>query len=165
MTCIQTIRVVHLFDVPELAATLEDWFIHEWAPWYGPGGQGDAHADLAACHDRNALPICLVALNVEGEPLGTAALKAQSAGSELGVGPWLAAVLVHREHREKGVGSLLVEAIENEAERLGFDAIYTSTDVAMAILERRGWRPFGRTGSIRGPLTVYQFQIEGKSAP
>jgi hypothetical protein len=33
-------------------------------------------------------------LNREGEVPGTAALKSESVGSEIGVGPWLAAVLV-----------------------------------------------------------------------
>ena len=80
----QDIHIVHLFEVPELAPTLERWFIEEWTPWYGPDGPGDAESDLSACRSRDELPICLVALNVDVEVLGTAALKSESVGSELG---------------------------------------------------------------------------------
>jgi GNAT superfamily N-acetyltransferase len=149
-------RICHLIDVPALRAELEQWFVEEWAPWYGPGGQGDAKADLVACGSRDTLPICLVALSDEGELLGTAAIKEDSVGSELGVGPWLAAMLVKREYRGRGVGTALVEAIEAEAARIGFEEIYSSTDTAMKILERRGWKMFGSARSLRGEIAVYQ---------
>ena len=72
--------------------------------YYGPGGPGDAEGDLAACRGRGALPICLVALNTNGDVLGTAALKTESVGGEIGAGPWLAALLVGKDHRGKGCG-------------------------------------------------------------
>ncbi len=152
-------RIAHLVDVPEAAQTLALWFIEEWTPWYGPGGAGNAEEDLAACCSRDTLPICLVALDENDNVLGTAALKSDSVGSELGVGPWLAAILVGKPHRRQGIGSALVAAIEGEAARLGFDAIYTSTDAASAMVERRGWQVFGATQSLRGPITVYRLQI------
>ena len=37
----------------------------------------------------------------------------------------------------------LVEAIEAEAQRLGFPALYTSTDTAESLLQRRGWQAVG----------------------
>ncbi len=160
----QDIHIVHLFEVPELAPTLERWFIEEWTPWYGPDGPGDAESDLSACRSRDELPICLVALNVDVEVLGTAALKSESVGSELGVGPWLAAVLVGKGHQGKGVGTALVAAIEEEAARLGFNSIYTSTDTAEGILERRGWHVFGTTESLRGLVTIYRWRVRGETA-
>lgn len=164
MTPRQDIRILHLVEVPELTPTLVQWFIKEWTPWYGPDGPGNAESDLAACSSRDALPICLVALNGDGDPLGTAALKSESVGSELGVGPWLAAVLVAEAHQGQGVGTTLVQAIEVEAARLGFEAIYTSTDTAMGILERRGWQEFGTTKSLRGPLKIYRCAIRREAA-
>ncbi len=163
MTSHLNIRIVHLLEAPEVAPMLERWFIEEWMPWYGPDGPGDAESDLAACRSRDELPICLVALNMADEVLGTAALKSESVGSELGVGPWLAAVLVGKGHQGKGVGTVLVKAIEEEAARLGFDSIYTSTDTAKGILERRGWQAFGTSESIRGPVTIYRWHVRGET--
>jgi GNAT superfamily N-acetyltransferase len=151
-------------EVPEVGPTLARWFIEEWSPWYGPNGPGDAHADLAACRSREVLPICLVAFDMDGRLLGTAALKSESVGSEIGAGPWLAAVLVGTDHQGKGVGTALVKAIEEEAARLGFGSIYTSTDRAARILERRGWQAFGTAQSIRGEVAIYRRQV-AVSAP
>ena len=158
------VRIAHLIDAPEAVPILVDWFVAEWTPWYGPEGPGDAESDLAACSSRDTLPLCLVAFNTAGALLGTAALKDKSVGSEHGVGPWLAAVLVAAPHQGKGVGSALVAAIEKEAARLGFDAIYTSTDTAGGIMQRRGWQAFGATDSLRGPLTIYRFEIPGDTS-
>ena len=113
-------RIVHLLEAPGTAPVLARWFVEEWTPWYGPGGGGNAESDLAACRGRDVLPLCLVALGTGGDVPGTIALRSESVGSELGVGPWLAAFLVGADHRRKGVGTALVEAIEGEAYRLGF---------------------------------------------
>ena len=131
--------------------------------YYGPGGPGDAESDLAACRGRGALPICLVALNTNGDVLGTAALKTESVGGEIGVGPWLAGLLVGKDHRGRGVGTALVEAIEQEALRLGFASIYTSTDSAAATMERRGWQALGSADSLRGPVAVYRRRVRGEA--
>ena len=160
-----SVRILHLLDAREAMPTLVRWFEEEWAPWYGPSGPGDAESDLAACRGRDMLPICLVALDAENEMLGTAALKTESVGSELGFGPWLAAFLVGREHRGRGVGAALVAAIEDEARRLGFEAVYTSTDVAEGMLERRGWEAIATTLSLRGPITVYRRGLREDGPP
>ncbi len=151
--------IIHLFEMPEVAPTLKQWFVEEWEPWYGPEGPGDAESDLAACRSRDELPICVVALSMKNVVLGTAALKSESVGSERGVGPWLAAVIVGKEHERKGVGTRLVKAIEEEAVRLGFESIYTSTESARRIMERRGWKPFGTTETLRGTATIFRKQV------
>jgi GNAT superfamily N-acetyltransferase len=152
-------------EAPGVAPLLRRWFEEEWAPWYGADGPGDAAQDLAACRSRDALPICLVALGGDGDLLGTAALKHESVGSELAPGPWLAALLVHRGHRNRGVASALVGAIEAEAARLGFTEIFTSTDSAAGIVERRGWRALGTSDSLRGSVTVYRCRLRVPAAP
>ena len=158
----QPIEIVHLLDAPAFAQTLEHWFVAEWAPWYGTTGPGDAAADLAACCKRDELPICLIARQSNGVVVGTASLKDESVGSELGVSPWLAAVLVPKEHHGLGIGTALVRAIVDEAIRRGFDAVYSSTDSAAGILMRGGWREYGATTSLRGHLKVFRRQLATK---
>lgn len=159
----QTFRIAYLSDAPEVLPVLVRWFVQEWAPWYGPDGPGNAEHDLKAYCNRHDLPIGLIALSSENHVLGTATLKSESVGSELDVGPWLAAVLVGENHRGEGIGSALVEAIETEAQRFGFDALYTSTDTAGSILTRRHWEEFGITDSLRGPVIIYRKQFHSTS--
>ena len=147
--------IVNLLEAPDKAPELARWYVAEWEPWYGPDGAGDAAADIAAYSGRDALPVCLIALDADGEMLGSAALKTDSVGSEGGEGPWLAAVLVAKDQRGRGIGTALVGAVEDEATRLGFESLYTSTDTAARILERRQWRRVGTAESLRGQIAVY----------
>jgi GNAT superfamily N-acetyltransferase len=156
----QNLRIVHLVEAREIIPTLAKWFVEEWAPYYGPDGPGVAEEDLMAYCNRDQIPTALVAFDAESNVVGTAALKADSVGSELGQGPWLAAFLVGKHHRGKGVGTALVEAIEREACRLGFQTIYTSTDAAEGIYRRRGWRALNQVSSLRGPITVYKQDLD-----
>ena len=100
----------------------------------------------------------MMPLDGEGGALGTASLKAESVGAELAPGPWLAAMLVGKAHQGRGIGTALAGAIEEEARRLGFAAIYTSTDAAEGIMERRGWQWIGTTVCLRGDIAVFRRQ-------
>ncbi len=148
------IQIAHLFETPSATPILARWFIKEWMPWYGPDGAGDAESDLTACHNKNELPICMVALGPDETVLGTASLKEDSVGSELGVSPWLAALLVAPDQRGRGIGTRLVEALEQQARDMGFNAIYVSTDTARPVFSRLEWEPVGSSESLRGPVTV-----------
>ena len=44
--------------------------------------------------------------------------------------------------------------VKAEACRLGYRTIYTSA-ASEIIVGCRGWKPFGTTNSMRGPITVY----------
>jgi GNAT superfamily N-acetyltransferase len=154
------LRIIHLVEAPETVPTLARWFVEEWAPYYGPDGPGVAEEDLMACCNRDQIPIALVAVDAESNVIGTAALKSESVGSEPDQGPWLGAFLVGRDHRGKGVGTALVEAIEGEACRLGFQTIYTSTDAAEGIFKRRGWQALNQVSSLRGPIIVYRQDLD-----
>ena len=67
---------------------LERWLLEEWEPYYGPDGPGDAEADLRAARVRDALPICLVAVDSDDRPLGTIALREASVDSHRHLSPW-----------------------------------------------------------------------------
>jgi predicted N-acetyltransferase YhbS len=154
------IRIIPLADAIETIPVLERWFIAEWAPYYGPEGMGNSLDDLMACCNRHELPLALVALDGKGNVLGTAALKDESVGSKAGQSPWLAAFLVGPKHRRRGVGTRLVAAIEQQARRLDFDALYVSTDAAENIVKNRGWSPLDTVPSLRGPITVYRLDMK-----
>jgi len=41
------LQIVHLTEVLKIVPTLVDWFIAEWAPRYGPEGEGNADSDMS----------------------------------------------------------------------------------------------------------------------
>lgn len=152
--------VVPLVDAPAARSILARWFVAAWPSWYGPGGRGDAQADLAAAaRCRMTLPVGLVALDEDGTVLGTATIKADGAGSETGVGPWLGALLVGEAHRGHGVGAALVAAAEAEARRLGFPDLYASVIPTRTLLSRAGWEFAGSAGSFGRPLAIWRRRL------
>ena len=150
-------EIALLIDRPGAMPRLSELFIDEWTPWYGPDGKGNALTDLVDCMNRDRLPIAVVAESKNGLVLGSAALKRESLGSEFGFGPWLAAVVVDPDFRNHGVGSSLIRAVEKQAKKLAFTEIFTSTDTANSIVERRGWECLDQAvQSLRGPVSIYK---------
>lgn len=148
------VRVVSLCDRPDVIPELARWFEAEWAPYYGPEGPGagTAERDIRNCCNRDALPLALVALEDGDRTVGTAALKMDSLDTHPQLAPWLAALVAVSDAAE----AALVQAIEAEARRLGFDAVYSGMDEGSAVLRRRGWSAIGRSSSLRGPIAVYE---------
>jgi GNAT superfamily N-acetyltransferase len=154
------LHFTHLVDVPEAIPVLVRWFIAEWEPYYGQGGPGDADRDLTACCNRDETPLALVALTATGEVVGTAALKPHSLDTHRHLGPWMAALLVAREQRGKGIASALVTAVEGEARRLGFATLYSDTASSSSLLSRRGWQALeAGVPTLREPATVYRLDL------
>jgi GNAT superfamily N-acetyltransferase len=154
------IRIIHLMENPSAIPILIQWFIDEWTAWYGPGGCGNAKKDLEECSSCRVLPICLIALSENNTVLGTGSLKTKSIGSKRSDGPWMSALLVGKNHRYQGVGTVLIEAIEEEARQLGFKYLYCSTDTAESILQRRGWKTNGTAETLRGLIPVYRINLD-----
>ncbi len=87
-------------------AALAEAFRAEWPAWYGPGGPGDADADLHAFANADgALPVGVMAQGPTGQPVGVAALKAKSIPSHAHLTRWASAGWVLPACRGQGVGA------------------------------------------------------------
>ena len=96
-----------------------------------------------------------VALDGAGESVGTIAVREESVPSYRHLSPWLAGFLVAPRHRRWGIGSALIAELENEARQLGFERIYTATELA---IENRGWQAI-ETPTLRGVVKVYALDL------
>ncbi len=126
--------------MPEAVPALAGLMRAVWPGWYGPGGEGDADADLRVRSRLEGVPFGVVATE-DGRVLGGAALAGTSYGVEEGEGPWLEGLLVAPEARRRGAGSALVAACEAQAWRNGAQCVFATTVAARGLLLRRGWRP------------------------
>ena len=126
-------------DRPDVAAALTTFLKLTWPDWYGPDGPGDAARDVAARCRSRGLPLGLVALGPDGEVRGTAALGARSHGARGAEAPWLVGLAVAPEYRRRGIGSALVEAVEDHARAGGHETLYAATAAAAGLLRRRDW--------------------------
>ena len=133
-------RIVALRERPEHCAFFARAFEEEWPSWYGPGGPGDAHADLLAfANQPGELPVGVIALSPEGKPLGIAALKVTSIPGFDHLTPWATAGYVVPDRRRQGIGAMLIDALLVEASRLGYSSCYCATGTSASLLIRQGW--------------------------
>ena len=152
------VRIARLSEHPECLANLAAWFEREWPGYYGPGGIADATVDLRAYSNDAALPIGVVALR--GDALcGVAALRPQSIPTHAHLSPWAGAGLVAPRLRRRGIGAMLLAALEGEALRLGFDRIYCATGAAGTLLLRNGWHRIEDVVYDGASLGVYEKRL------
>lgn len=140
---------------PEALPLLERWFEAEWPGYYGPGGCGDAAADLLAYSNARGLPVGVIAL-LGSEPCGVAALRADSIPTHAHLCPWAVAGLVVPGLRGRGIGLRLLRAVEEEARRLGFRHIHCATATAAGLLRRASWAFMEEVDHDGGRLAIFR---------
>ncbi len=127
----------HRDAIPELAQLL----YAEWQDLYVAAGLGlpDLIAALEARTLTDGIPLTLVAVH-DNTVVGCGSLKLKEAGTRDGLSPWVGGLYVKAGHRGKGVGTLLLRALELKAGALGISALYLSADSAVEFYQRNGWR-------------------------
>lgn len=157
------VRIELLADHQEAIPLLARWFVEAWEPYYGPNGPGNAEQDLRFCCDRDRLPIAVIAIDQDGV-CGTAALKEQSVESHAHLRPWLAALLVDPAKRNRGIGTRLVQAIEELARQMEFEVLYVGAGPDAPLYDRRGWTKIGNAKSLREPLGIFRCNLGPRKA-
>ncbi|TYQ18435.1 UNVERIFIED_CONTAM: putative acetyltransferase [Acetivibrio alkalicellulosi] len=54
--------------------------------------------------------------------------------------PWLGGLYVSEEHRNQGIGKVLIEEIKTIAKRLGYDVLYLRTEHALEYYKKLDWQ-------------------------
>ena len=154
-------KIIYLADARELIVPLAPLFVDEWEPYYGRQGPGDAEADLNDCCNHNEIPLALVAVGEDNEIFGTASLKAKSIETHRHLTPWLATFFVVERYRGQGVGVALVEEIEKNAIRLGYDQLYVGARGVTSAMKKKGWSLLDEEENQRGPIDIYERDLRG----
>src|SRR6266849_1763119 len=140
-------RIEQLAKRTELLPVIAAWIYDEW--WQDiPGSSPSDLTDLLRTHlVPDHLPLTLVA-SLNTLPVGTATLLAHDVGTEQwpDLTPWLAAVYVVPEHRRRGIGASLVNAIVSEAAAAVMDVLYLLTTEREEFYTQLGWEVFDRAG-------------------
>jgi len=127
-----------LADRPELIDQLVAAYESCWPGWYGPGGRGDARADLGARAGAGRLPLGLVACEA-GLAVGACALAGESMSRSGAFGAWLVGLWTAPAHRRRGIAAGLLAAAVREARALRIGELRAGTSEAARLFERAGW--------------------------
>lgn len=119
--------IQNLFQNPQHTRTVAGWIYREF--WEDRNGYDQATLEklLGDADDPDRIPLSLIAL-ADGVPAGTVNLIAHDNSKLPELTPWLAALVVVRKYRGKGIGSALVKRLLAEASRLGVTTLYLGTD-------------------------------------
>jgi predicted N-acetyltransferase YhbS len=136
-----SITITYLADheafVPAIAKWQQDQF-----GYLNPAGtleQRDMRLREALARDR--LPMALVAIDEDGELVGSAGIMPTTLTHQH-LTPWLSSVYVPPEQRGRGIASLLSLRACEEAARLGYETIYLFTPSSENLYARLGWTTF-----------------------
>lgn len=147
------VEVVPLAERPELVPVVARWVFEEWGRDWSGSTLESLVADTEAYCRRDALPLALVACR-GGACVGTASLRAHSAGFPEELTPWLVRVYVPREERGGGIGGALVRAAEDAARALGVPRLYLCTSDRQAFYAGLGWEACGESTYHGHAVTV-----------
>jgi GNAT superfamily N-acetyltransferase len=129
--------IIPLAQRPEYIATLAALHLPQWQASHPGWGLQDWENEFR--RHLGDFPCTLMALDEQGELLGSASLVADDMNGTAPYSPWLANVLVLPAARGRGVGSALISAIEEKAKLRGLPALYLFTEDQQALYRRRGW--------------------------
>lgn len=137
-----------LADRPDLLETVARWEFEAWG-YLSPGATLAGRIDdvrAAMCVD--GVPMAFVALDDAGTAVGTASLIDDDLPGDPR-NPWLANVYVAPPARRTGIGSRLVDAVEQQAARFGYRRLYLFTATVPQLYARLGWQTL-ETRDYRG---------------
>jgi len=157
MTCIEL-----LADHVDLLPLLAEWHFREWSHLTPGETLADTVHRLRDAARRGGVPSTFVAL-ADDELIGSASLVAHDMEIRMDLSPWLAGVYVAPAHRRRGIGSLLVRRVVQEAHDLGVPRafLYTTGPENERFYAGLGWSVRERA-EYRGKLRVImQIDVAG----
>jgi len=142
--------------------TLASWIQGEWGNSFLEATFEELVSELEGRATPHRIPAAFVAL--DGDRLvGTASIVRHDMSTRSELSPWLSAVYVPPEERNKGVGSKLVRRAMQEAEILGVKRLYLYTPDQMRFYTRLGWDILERTRYHGVEVVIMSCEIETPS--
>jgi GNAT superfamily N-acetyltransferase len=149
-----SLSIVALADRPELAPVVAQWHFAEWGHHY-PGGTVEGWLEhICTRMHADRIPMTVLALDAEGQPLGTAGLVERDMDTHPELSPWLGGVYVLPAARRRGVASALVRHLVERAAALRIYDLYLYTNGAEALYRRLDWRPLAREPYMGRDVTL-----------
>jgi len=133
-----SISIAHLREHPNAVPTLAAWATDEWGHLTPDRTLADRVEAFGQRMTPGTIPETLVALD-GGIVIGMASIVEIDLSTHPELSPWMASVYVDAAYRGRGVGSIVVRAIMDEADKLHIERIYLITHDRMSFYRRLGW--------------------------
>lgn len=147
--------IAFLADQPQHTGRLARWHHAQWGGLYTNWSLADCAAELQDHATRRTRPTTLIAVDHDGELLGSVSLVDEDAPELAATGDaWLASLYVRPEQRGQGIGAALVRALVAHAAGLGIVRLWLFTPEHAAFYARLGWQRLGPFALNGTPVQV-----------
>ncbi len=152
------LSIEYLVDYPQYIPVVAKWLHSEWGHHNPDKTVQDYEESVRRQLGRDNIPLMLIAL-WDGLPAGTASIFVQDMDIHPELSPWLAAVYVSSDYRNKGIGSKLVGAIEENARNLRIATLYLWTPDKEHFYSRLGWSVLERPVHLNQPVVLMTREV------
>lgn len=149
---------VLLADRPDLIGDIAAGYEAEWPEWYGPGGPGDAIADLRERTRREGVPLGIAVVD-GAELVGAVAITGPTIERWAHLTPWISGGWTRPDRRRQGGGALMVRLAVEQARAMGFARLYVATATAVSLMEREGWTLLERAEHEGEVLSLFAIDL------
>ena len=160
------IAIDYLASCPEFLDALAQLSWKEWQEIYRQREQTleDCLKNYRERMNTDRLPLTLVAVRAglavnRRELVGTVSLKYHDMDTRPDLDPWLGALLVLPEWRNRGVGTMLMHRATEEARRLKVPRLYLWTHSAERLYRKLGWQVVERSDYFGKEAVVMQIDL------
>lgn len=138
------VRIVHLSERPDAVPLIARWRFEQWGGQI-PGSSLQTFLDHTRISARTCgLPQTWISLDGE-RVTGAATLSATDMHTRPELSPWLVGVYVNADDRGRGIGSILVAYVVEQARQMSIETLWLFTPDQERFYRRLGWQTVERT--------------------
>jgi len=146
----------HLKQIHEISAAI----YNEWSHLNPGKSIADVEESLRLRINSDKLPIAFVAIDVNGDWLGTVSIKIHDLEAREYLSPWLASLFVKENVRSLGIGKSLVANVCEKIRQLNLSEIYLYTDSKEPFYNNLGWTLIERQIYHMNQISIMKYSIK-----
>ena len=148
-----TLKIIKLKAKHHGINTVANWTFNEWGHLRPGNTLEDTIHRLQGGLGDNIVPSIYLA-EMDNKPIGTVSLVECDMHIRRQYTPWVASVYVDTEWRNQGIGSKLMNHVENQAKTNGIKNAYLFTPNKQKMYSRLGWRRIEELEYLGNSVTI-----------
>lgn len=156
-------QVIDLKSATQHIPQLAQWHHQEWAHLSSADATVTILIEQMSEYLSDAAIPKMFICEEANQVMGSSSLITADMDSRTDLSPWLANVYVDANHRNKGLGKLLVNAVVDYAKALGLQKIYLFTADKADFYQALGWSIISREDYKGGRVTIMEYELKDYS--
>jgi N-acetylglutamate synthase-like GNAT family acetyltransferase len=145
----------HLQLLHEISATI----YNEWSHLIPGKSIADVEESLRLRTNSDKLPIAFVAVDINGDWVGTVSIKIHDLETRENLSPWLASLFVKENVRNLGIGKSLVGKVYETTREINLSEIYLYTDSKEQFYGNLGWTLIERQIYHLNEISIMKYSL------